>query len=104
MNHSVPHDLDTQTARRVLERAFDAYKERFSDYRPTMRWATEKKALINFHARGMSFDGSMELVDKAVAIELEVPFLLRPFRGRAIEIIEREIRAWIAKAKAGALE
>jgi hypothetical protein len=103
MQHIVPHDLDAATARRVDERAFEAYAQKFSDYEPAIRWASPTKAVITFRARGIALTGSMELVDKAVAIELDVPFLLRPFRGVAIEVIDREIRKWVAKAKEGAV-
>jgi len=88
MKHQVPHDLDAATARRVVDQAFEAYKVRFPDYRPSIRWPTPAKALIAFSAR-------------AVSIELEVPLLLRPLRGKAIDTIEREIRKWIEKAKTG---
>ena len=40
----------------------------------------------------------------AVELELEVPFLFRPFRKAAIRIIEGEIRQWIARAEAGELD
>ena len=36
-------------------------------------------------------------------LELDVPLLLRPFRAKAIEVLEQEVRAWIEKAKRGEL-
>ena len=101
MKHQVPHDLDAATARRVVDHAFEAYKVRFPDYRPSIRWPTPAKALISFSARGLSMEGSIELAERAVSIELDVPLLLRPLRGKAIDTIEREIRKWIEKAKTG---
>jgi hypothetical protein len=34
-------------------------------------------------------------------MELNVPFLLRPFQKTALGVIENEIKRWIDKAKAG---
>jgi hypothetical protein len=33
-------------------------------------------------------------------MDLDVPFLLRPFQGKAISVIEGEIKEWLAKEKA----
>jgi len=45
----------------------------------------------------------MEVTDSTIDMELEVPFFLRPFRGTAMAVIEKEISAWVARAKAGEL-
>ena len=37
----------------------------------------------------------------AIELDLDVPFLLRPFKSQALGVIETEIKAWIAKAKKG---
>jgi Putative polyhydroxyalkanoic acid system protein (PHA_gran_rgn) len=103
MDHSVHHDLDLPTAKRVAEKAWASYSERFAKYSPTMRWVNERKASIAFKAKGIAVDGSLELGDGAISMSLEVPFLLRPFKQSAIEVIEREIRRWVDKAKNGDL-
>ena len=36
-------------------------------------------------------------------MELDVPFLLKPFKGKALGVIEEEIKKWMAKAEAGEL-
>ena len=36
-----------------------------------------------------------------VTLDLDVPFLLKPFKSKALEVIEREIKVWVAKAKRG---
>ena len=33
--------------------------------------------------------------------ELDVPFLLRPFKKKAIDVIEQEIKKWVKKAENG---
>ena len=101
MDHSVPHDLDLPTAKRVTEKAWESYSERFAKYSPTMRWVNDRKATIGFKAKGISVDGSLELREGAIAMTLEVPFLLRPFKQTAIGVIESEIKKWVQKAKSG---
>jgi hypothetical protein len=101
MNHSIPHDLDQATAKRVVDKAFEDYKKRFAEYDPTMRWARDDRAEIGFNAKGIRLSGAMTVAARAIDLDLDVPFLLRPFRGKAIEVIEDEVKKWIAKAKAG---
>lgn len=102
--HVIKHDLDLALARKVTDKAFEAYAERFKDYSPAATWVTDTKSEITFNAKGLKLNGEIELKPDAVELELEVPFLLRPFQRRAIQIIDEEIRGWIAKAKSGEIE
>lgn len=101
MKHVIAHDLDVPTAKKVTDRAFSEYKARYAQYNPELRWANDRRAEISFHAMGVKLDGAMEVAEKEIALELDVPFLLRPFRKKAIEVIEREVQVWIGKARAG---
>lgn len=103
MKHAVPHDLGLDKATEVAKAALDSYAKRFADYNPTATWISERKANIGFSAKGVSLKGSLEVGASAIDMDLEVPFLLRPFKGKAIGIIEEEIRRWIGKAKNGEL-
>lgn len=101
MKHLIDHDLDLPTAKKVTERAFAEYSAQFAHYEPTMRWINERKGELSFNAKGIRLTGTMEILEKAIALDLDVPFLLRPFQKKAIEVIEREVRVWIGKAHAG---
>ncbi len=103
MKHSVPHDLSPELAKTAAEKAFAAYAERFAEYRPVMRWLTDKRSETSFTVKGMTLTGTIELGTREILIDLEVPFLLRPFKSKAIEVIEREIRVWVGRAQAGQL-
>ncbi len=103
MKHVIQHDLDTSTAKRVVDRAFEEYKSRFADYNPTLNWAHERRADVSFNAKGIKLNGAMHVEEKEIGLELDVPFLLRPFQKKAIEIIDREVRHWVDKAKKGEL-
>ena len=101
MKHSIPHDLDLATAKNVTDKAFESYKAKFAEYNPTMTWTSATKAQAGFSVKGMNLKGEFELRPKDITIDLDVPFMLSMFKGKAIELIEREMKDWIGKAKAG---
>lgn len=101
MKHTVPHSLGREMARKVADAAFKSYKERFTDYKPEARWVGEDRAEISFTVKGMSLSGGVEVKDNAFELELAVPFMLKPFQGKALSVIEGEIKKWIGKAETG---
>jgi hypothetical protein len=101
MKHEIPHTLDIPTAKKVTDRAFAEYSARYPQYHPTFQWAGDRKADISFNAKGIKLKGSMEVAEGKILMDLDVPFLLRPFQKMAMDVIEREVQVWIGKAKAG---
>ena len=104
MKHAVPHDLGQDLARKVAEAAFASYAQKFAKYQPKANWVTPTRANISFGVKGMTLSGSLEVSSTAIEMDLDVPFLLKPFKGTAISVIEGEIREWIKKAKAGEIK
>jgi len=103
MRHVVHHDLEPELARRVAERAFASYAERYAKYEPKLTWQSATRARASFHAVGITLGGTVDLDPGAIAIELDVPWIVRPFTGRAIAVVEREVRFWEQAAKSGQL-
>jgi hypothetical protein len=103
MKHEISHTLDLATARRVADRAFAEYKSRFSGYEPTLRWVDDRKAEISFNAKGLRLEGAIKVAERVISLDLDVPFLFRPFQKKAIEVIDREVKVWLGKASAGEL-
>jgi hypothetical protein len=103
MKHTIEHDLEIPVARRVTDRAFDEYKSRYPAYEPSLRWVDERRADVSFNAKGIQLRGSMALAEHAIELDLNVPLLLRPFQKKAVEVIDREVRRWMDKARAGEL-
>jgi len=103
MKHTIAHDLGRDQAKKVADAAWETYSARFADYSPTRQWVDERTAQIGFKAKGLSVKGNIEVNDRDIAVDLDVPFLLRPFKNTAIKVIEEEIRRWIQKSKAGEL-
>lgn len=100
MKHSVSHDLGQERAKKVTESALSTYAEKFAQYSPKTTWTGPNRAEISFSVKGMSLSGTVDVKDRAIDLELDVPFLLKPFQGKAISVIETEIKAWLAKEKA----
>lgn len=103
MKHSVSHDLGKERAKQVMESAWASYSSKFQKYSPTMQWLSDDHAKIGFVAKGISLDGKITLLADSIDLELDVPFLLRPFQKMAVGVIEGEIKEWIAKSKNGEL-
>ena len=103
MKHQIAHDLDTALAKEAAVRAFEAYQQRFSDYQPKMTWGSERDARIEFNVKGMKLQGSIGILPRAIELDLDVPFVFRLFKSKAIDVIEREVRVWLDKAKRGEL-
>jgi hypothetical protein len=103
MKHSVPHDLGLEQAKKVADAAFESYKSRFAEYNPTVSWAGDRRADISFKVKGVTLKGGVDVSTTSFELDLNVPFLLRPFKGKALGVIEEEIKKWIKKEKAGEL-
>jgi len=103
MKHSVSHSLGRETARKVARSAFDAYSKRFSEFSPNTVWRGDDAADISFSVKGFTLKGAVEVTDSSIELDMDVPFILRPFQNKAVTVIEREIKEWISKAESGAL-
>lgn len=103
MTHEIPHDLDLDTAKLAARKAVEAYGQQFDKYDFKSRWTSDVSVDISFAIKGQRLDGRFSVHRSKLLLELDVPFIFRLFSGRAIEIIEREARVWLARAKRGEL-
>jgi hypothetical protein len=103
MNHTIQHGLDLSTSRRVLEKAAESYIARFADYSPAFHWDDDTHGIVSFKAMGMTAKGIFTLKDGAMDVSMDVPFVLKPFRTKALDAVESEVKKWVAKSKAGEL-
>lgn len=104
MKHSVSHSLGKEMARKVARAALESYAERFAEFKPTTRWKSDDQAAISFTVKGMSLEGGVVVKDSSIDLDLDVPFLLKPFQGKAVGVIDKEIQLWIEKAKRGEIQ
>jgi hypothetical protein len=101
MEHRIEHDLSPELARKAVTRAVESYSQRFEKYDPSVKWQGEDQVEIGFTAKGIKLAGKLRLEPKAVVVDMDVPLLLRPFRAKAMEVIEGQVKAWVEKAKTG---
>ena len=99
MKHQVPHAVGQSKAKEIAIQALDSYQKRFAEYDPTCEWVSDYMAKIGFSVKGVKLAGSIDVLPSAFELDLDVPFLLRPFKGKALSVIEEEIKRWIAKAQ-----
>jgi hypothetical protein len=104
MKHTIKHPLSRDLAKRATEKAFEAYGERFSKYNPTATWSGDYSAQVGFEAKGVKLGGTIDIREGGIDLEMNVPFVFKPFRKKAVDIIESEIRNWIKKAEDGELD
>lgn len=103
MRHSVHHNLDRATARRVTDEAWKSYRVKLAKYHPSFQWQGERRGAFAFQAKGLSLQGALELEEGAITVEMKVPFLLRVFERQATQVFERELRTWVDAANRGEL-
>jgi hypothetical protein len=103
MKHTVMHDLPLDAAKKAASAALAAYATRFAAYQPTVTWSSDTAAEVSFSAKGVTLIGTFAIFADRIELEMEVPLLLRMFRQRAVDVIEGEINAWVAKAREGIL-
>ena len=101
--HRIPHGLSLPLAQRATRAALESYRDQFPDNDPSGRWLSPSHARVEFTAGGRRLGGDVHVGPDFIHLELEVPFIFRPFRAAAMKIIEQEIRLWISRAKQGQL-
>lgn len=101
MDYDVPHGLPLDQAKRAVQAAVASYAARLAKYAPDVKWTGDTHLDIAFSAKGLRLEGALDIDAEKLRVHLEVPFLLRPFQGRATQLIDREAAHWISKAKAG---
>lgn len=97
MKHQVPHKLGQDKAKQVAIQALASYQQRFAEYSPRVDWTSDSVANIGFSIKGLKLNGAIEVLPDNFSLDLDVPFVLRPFRGTALSVIEEEIKKWISK-------
>jgi len=104
MEHIVVHDVGRELAKKATVAAMDHYAKKYAQYAPKMMWIRDYTADVGVHIKGISLDGKIEVREREIWMSLDIPFIFRPFRARALAIIDREIASWVARAKAGELD
>jgi Putative polyhydroxyalkanoic acid system protein (PHA_gran_rgn) len=103
MKHTVPHGLDDALARRTVEKALASYRQKYPHAKVDLSWNDESSATLVIGAKGVEVKGEVAITGSNFTFDFNVPLLLRPFKSKALEVIDREVNVWIGRAKAGEL-
>jgi hypothetical protein len=101
MEHRIEHDLSQEQARKAVRRAVETYTERFAKYVTETQWVNDDEVHVGFNAKGAKLSGRLRIVPHAVVIDMDVPFLLRPFKSKAIEVIDAQVQKWVQRVRSG---
>jgi hypothetical protein len=99
MKHTIDHELGRERALEIALEAWEEYRLRFAGYQPELSREGEYRAWLSFRAKGIGVRGRIEVRDREIEIEFDVPLLLKPFRKMAVAAIEREVARRIALAE-----
>ncbi|MEM9452914.1 MAG: polyhydroxyalkanoic acid system family protein [Myxococcota bacterium] len=100
MKYSVQHGLpDRNRVRVVVEKAYAAYEERLSDYKPQLDWGQEDRATIGFTVMSQSINAVVEFDDDELRIDGKVPLLFKPFQKKIESVLSTEMEKWLEKAR-----
>ena len=103
MKQTIAHDLSMELARLAARSALAHYQTRFAHAHITPAWHGPDEAVVTFSLRGFHLKPRIHLRAGAIEVEMDVPFLARPFETRARARIERELALWLDKARRGEL-
>ena len=105
MQHIIEHDLPPELAKKAAEKAAEHYTKKWEKYDAKTTWTSDTHADITFHVKGVSVAATVDMQPGRAVIDMKkVPFLLRPFRNMALDVVQKTMEKWIAKAKAGELD
>ncbi len=102
MKYVTKHGIDDlDRVKTIIEKAYDSYKERLSEYNPNLTWKDDRNATVSFSVMKKSLDTDFEITKDEVRIEGKIPLMFRLFEGKIEKVVGGEIEKWIAKAKNG---
>ncbi len=104
MKHTIDTGLGLELSKKAIGKAMEEYNARFAEYNPRFEWTTDTRGEFGFKAKGVSLGGTIVVRDQKVDVDMDVPFLFRIFQGKAMSVIEEQVRMWVERAKRGELD
>lgn len=105
MEHIIKHNLSPELAKKAADKAAEHYTKKWEKYDAKSTWVTDTTAEITFHVKGVHVAATVDMQPGQAVIEMQkVPFLLRPFKNMALDVVQRTMEKWIDKAKNGELD
>ena len=73
MKHRITHGLSPELAKAAAEKAFATYAERFTEYRPVIRWLDATRSQTTFTVKGLTLTGTIEIGPRDIAPDTGTP-------------------------------
>lgn len=107
MDHVIKTGLDIETQKSTLDKAFDEQLRKYPQYKPEFHWAKDVEGTegrFSFRPTpSLLVAGKLHVTEGQIGIEFTaLPFLAKMFKGKAIEMVEKEVQIWVEKAKSAA--
>lgn len=104
MKYVAKHGMsDLGRMRIVIDKAYESYASRLSDFDPQIAWKSDREAVVSFSVMKKKLEARFLVDEQNVEISGDIPFLFRPFQGRIEKILGEEMEKWLAKERAGEL-
>ena len=101
-NATVPHGLGKQVARSALDGLLDKVTQKYGDQVTGLEqnWVGDTLNFA-FTTYGFKISGNLEVDDKQVKLQGDLPFAAAMFKGKIESSIQSEIEKTLAKAGGG---
>ncbi len=83
------HNMTREAARSKVDSEFSDLMTRFDETVSDVTYSWQDDLMtFSFHARGFDFKGTLNVTDAELAIDLDIPLMLRAFQGLVQERLE----------------
>ncbi len=103
MKHIVRHDLSPELAKKAAEGAIERYTKKWEKYDARAEWKSDTHAEVSFKVKGIHATATVDLEPNQLVMDMSVPLILRPFKNKALNVIEEVVQKWVRKARDGEL-
>lgn len=97
---SFVHGLDFAAAKKVALRAMQDYQQRLKNYALTINWPTPDRADVSFTVLNTRMHGQILVTPSNIEICVDVPLQFKFFENMAVQVVAKEVKACVDKAKA----
>ncbi len=95
MQHIIKHALSPELAKKAAEKAAEHYTAKWEKYDAKTTWLSDTHAEITFRVKGVNVAATIDMQPGQAVIDMQkVPFLLRPFRNMALDVVQRMMEKW----------
>ena len=101
MKHQVQHTLDPQAARDVLDSLVETYKQHYAEIPVASDWPAQDRLEFEVKVRGRQVQGTVHVCADCYDFEVDLPWALRPFKGKIASVLDREVTRWAEARAAG---